>query len=143
MLFFLVLAVLPAAAGLSGCADRRRIAVLGLEAEGCAPAECAWIEKALVEALSAKRPVVAPYSVRQRLGEGCQAAACNSETARALGVADVISGRLSRREASLKLSLERYRSSDGSVTRKILHAETAELLGETVRREIAPFISTR
>ncbi|MBN8215267.1 MAG: hypothetical protein J0L75_01435 [Spirochaetes bacterium] len=119
---------------LGACADRRPVALLSLEMESCSPADAGYIEKSLLEGLGSRRPVVAPFAVRQQLGEACAAAACNAETAKALGSSDVFSGRLSKKEGEWRLRLERYRAKDGANLARSWRETSVEALAQRARR---------
>jgi hypothetical protein len=119
---------------LAACANQRPVALLGLESEGCSPSESRYIEKAMTEGLGAHRPVVAPLTVRQKLGEGCSAAACNEQTAKALGGADVVSGKLSKKDGIWTLTVERYRARDGVTMKRRYRGDSVENLAAEAKR---------
>lgn len=127
---------------LAACANQRPVALLGLESEGCSPAESGFIEKAMTEGLGAHRPVVAPLTVRRQLGEGCSAAACNAETAKALGGADVVSGKLSKKDGLWILAVERYRARDGVSMKRRWSADSAEKLAAEAKRGSGELITS-
>jgi hypothetical protein len=127
---------------LASCADQRPVALLGLESEGCSPAESSFIEKAMTEGLGAHRPVVAPLTVRRQMGEGCSAAACNEETAKALGSADVVSGKLSKKDGLWILSVERYRARDGVSMKRRWSGDSVENLAVQAQRGSGELITS-
>lgn len=114
-----MLGLLAALFLLAACADRRPLALLPLEAQGVSPDVTAAVEGALEGALCSRRAVKGPGAVRRELGPACGAKDCTEETARALHVAEVVSGNLTLRGGVYRLSLAMKDARGQYLTREI------------------------
>lgn len=113
---------------LVACADRRPLALLPLEAQGVSPDVVSAVEGALERALGSRRAVKGPGAVRRELGPACGAKDCTEETARALHVAEVVSGNIALRGGVYRLSLAMKDARGHYLTREIEGPSAEDLL---------------
>ena len=144
-----MLATLVAAVLLAAPAEKPKLVVLDLVAQGAKPEEAAALTEAITQELSQRGlyQVVSSSEVRTMLGVerqkqllGCSddAASCTAELAGALGSRFVLSGSLARLGDALQLSVQTIDTHKAQpVGRAIRIAENARALAEQLRWTVA------